>query len=84
MRDPYIFKFIELTYGMFHPECFRCRDCNQPITGSYGEKNGTGPYCETCVGGISDTQKVQISLLNKGRRGFTVDPRSGQKKYSKN
>jgi len=50
----------------YHPNCFTCSVCGKAITAAYGYKNGK-PACVTCGG--------------TKRKGFTIDPRTGEKKF---
>jgi len=64
----------------WHKECFVCTACAKPFNGGYAEKDGK-PFCGDCV------QKQQPAASSGTqytgtRTGFTVDPRTGQKKYT--
>jgi len=63
----------------WHKECFVCTSCQKPFNGGYAEKDGM-PYCGPC---LQKGSKPTYTTVQKGERvGFTVDPRTGQKKYT--
>jgi hypothetical protein len=59
--------YVTLYGNNFHQRCFTCQVCSSPITGAYGTKDGKR-VCEKC---------------GPPRRGFVVDPITGEKKEAK-
>ena len=57
--------------------CFVCDKCRTPLDGGYIEKDGQKlhPSCNT-------TPTLTKTPVQTTHRGFTVDPRTGQKKYT--
>jgi len=58
--------------GSWHKDCLRCSSCNQPIGTSTFVQRADKLLCQTCVG----------PPITTAHAGFTVDPRTGKKKYS--
>jgi len=66
--------FITAMNSNWHKQCFVCAQCGSTLPGGYIEKNGK-PHCDRCV--------PLVTTTTTGRQqGFTIDPRTGQKKTS--
>jgi len=79
VKKPLSGKYLNGPGGKYHAECFKCSACQKQLQG-FVEKNGKAfrPSCSskpqaTVVGSTAGTtQKVG---------GFTIDARTGQKKF---
>lgn len=75
-------KYLNGPSGKMHPGCFVCTGCKGSLAGGYVDRGGA-PYCPGCA-----SKGAPASALSKGavgaqhQRGFTIDPRTGQKKYT--
>jgi len=65
--------------GKFHADCFKCDICHQKLTMGFVEKNGK-TVCPTC-GKNPSSQVSSTTTTTQKAGGFTIDPRTGQKKY---
>jgi ribosomal protein S27AE len=59
--------YVTVNNNNYHSKCFKCQVCLNPITGTYGTKDGKR-VCDRCA---------------PARRGFVVDPITGEKKEAK-
>eukprot|EP01089_Gocevia_fonbrunei_P016396 TRINITY_DN5067_c0_g1_i1.p1 TRINITY_DN5067_c0_g1~~TRINITY_DN5067_c0_g1_i1.p1 ORF type:complete len:184 (+),score=20.54 TRINITY_DN5067_c0_g1_i1:100-651(+) len=67
--------FVSAMDAKWHPTCFCCAKCRKSFTAGYIEKAGK-PYCQACV------PASQTITTGVRQQGFTIDPRSGKKKYT--
>jgi len=73
-------QFVNAMGQKWHRDCFVCVSCKKPFTTGYAEKNGE-PYCSNCIS-KSSKPTVHTQVLGERKAGFTIDPRTGQKKYT--
>jgi hypothetical protein len=66
--------------GKYHADCFKCASCNQSLKSGFVEKNGKG-VCPGCGSKPQASVKSTAGTTQKVG-GFTIDPRTGQKKYA--
>eukprot|EP01116_Phalansterium_solitarium_P001756 TRINITY_DN11570_c0_g1_i1.p1 TRINITY_DN11570_c0_g1~~TRINITY_DN11570_c0_g1_i1.p1 ORF type:complete len:357 (-),score=104.27 TRINITY_DN11570_c0_g1_i1:224-1294(-) len=72
-------QYVSAMGAKWHKECFVCTTCKKPFQGGFAEKAGK-PYCSGCV---SQASSAQPRVVVTGQKvGFTVDPRTGEKKYT--
>jgi len=74
-------QFLNAMGQKWHKNCFVCTDCNKPFSGGYAEKGGM-PYCATCIQKGNKATVQTVTKPGAQRVGFTVDPRTGAKKYT--
>jgi len=73
-------QFINAMQSKWHKNCFVCSDCQQILTGGYAEKNGL-PFCSNCIQN-KGANTTNVPMPGAQKVGFTVDPRTGKKKYT--
>jgi paxillin len=73
--------FVNALGSKWHKECFVCTSCKTNFSGGYAVVNDL-PYCAPCSQKVSS--KAPSTSVNVGERkqGFTVDPKTGQKKFT--
>jgi len=70
-------KYLNGPSGKYHPQCFVCTSCKSTLSGGFLEKDGH-PFCSSCAN--KPTLKMNTTITTQ-QKGFTIDPRTGQKKY---
>jgi len=74
-------QFISAMGQKWHKNCFVCSSCQQPFAGGYAEKNGM-PYCSNCIQKGPQSVGQTVTIPGTQKVGFTVDPRTGKKKFT--
>jgi len=73
--------FVNALGQKWHKNCFVCTGCKQPFTTGYAERESM-PYCASCI--QKGTKPTNTTMITGERKeGWTIDPRTGQKKIWK-
>jgi len=74
-------KHLNVNNHKYHSECFVCAKCYKPFDGEYSEHEGK-PYHGHCVPRILASRTVTTTTTGNYKKGFTVDPITGKKRYA--
>jgi len=73
-------KYVSALGQKWHQQCFVCSGCSQSFTSGYAEREGR-PFCVSCIQKNAKPTVTSTAPVGE-RKGFTIDPRSGKKKYT--
>eukprot|EP01100_Stratorugosa_tubuloviscum_P000794 TRINITY_DN117_c1_g3_i1.p1 TRINITY_DN117_c1_g3~~TRINITY_DN117_c1_g3_i1.p1 ORF type:complete len:332 (+),score=159.71 TRINITY_DN117_c1_g3_i1:57-1052(+) len=69
----------------YHPECFSCSRCRQPISAAFAQIDSK-IVCGNCAQTsprTTSSSTTTTTAVGQRKAGFTIDPRTGQKKVLK-
>ncbi|XP_074557461.1 protein DA1-related 1-like [Curcuma longa] len=76
-------RYLSAAGSVWHPECFRCHECNRPITDYEFSMHGNNPYHKPCHRKLyhpkCDVCKNFIPQIRDGRIEYRAHPFWGQK-----